>query len=287
MARSARLQKLYRETVEPKLRTDLGLENVMQVPRITKITVNMGVGEGRGRQEGHGRRDRRPREDHRPEAAGHQVERKAVATFKIREGLPVGCKVTLRGARMYEFLDRLINVAMPRIRDFRGVYAALVRRPRQLQLRREGTDHLPGDRSTTRSTRSAAWTSRSRRRRGDDTKVARCSKRSTFRSGSQGPVMAKTSMVEREKRRAKVVKKYAVRRAKLKEADPRPEGVAGRAASRGSCRRCRATRPRRARNRCAITGRSRGMYRKFGLGRVKLREATMRGDVPGLRKASW
>jgi large subunit ribosomal protein L5 len=83
-----RLQQYYRETVVPKLKADLKLDNPMQIPKITKITVNMGVGE-------------------------------AVAD-KIREGLAIGCKVTLRGARMYEFLDRLISIAMPRIRDFRG-----------------------------------------------------------------------------------------------------------------------------------------------------------------------
>jgi large subunit ribosomal protein L5 len=120
MTSTARLQKHYREVLKPKLRTDLGLKSDMQVPRITKITVNMGVGEAvadkkvmdaatadLGRITG--------------QKPAVRKSKKAIATFKIREGLPVGCMVTLRGARMYEFLDRLINVAMPRIRDFRGV----------------------------------------------------------------------------------------------------------------------------------------------------------------------
>ena len=99
---------------------ELQLSNVMEVPRITKITVNMGVGEAVA--------DRKVIDA----AAGDMAKitgqkpqickaRKAIATFKVREGLPIGCKVTLRGARMYEFLDRLISVAMPRIRDFRGI----------------------------------------------------------------------------------------------------------------------------------------------------------------------
>jgi small subunit ribosomal protein S14 len=92
--------------------------------------------------------------------------------------------------------------------------------------------------------------------------------------------MAKTSMIEREKRRAKVVKKYAAKRAKIKEQIRDPKAS-------HEDRMARDSSPSRARSRCAITGRSRGNYRKFGLGRVKLREATMRGDVPGLRKASW
>jgi large subunit ribosomal protein L5 len=116
----ARLQKIYRDTIVPKLRADLGLRNVMEVPRILKITVNMGVGEAVA--------DRKVVDA----AMGDMTKitgqkpalckaKKAVAAFKVREGLPIGCKVTLRGARMYEFLDRLISIAMPRIRDFRGV----------------------------------------------------------------------------------------------------------------------------------------------------------------------
>ncbi|MEX2149827.1 MAG: 50S ribosomal protein L5 [Steroidobacteraceae bacterium] len=120
MTSTARLQKHYREVLKSKLRTDLGLKSDMQVPRITKITVNMGVGEAVA--------DKKVMDAATAELAritgqkpAVRKSRKAIATFKIREGLPVGCMVTLRGARMYEFLDRLINVAMPRIRDFRGV----------------------------------------------------------------------------------------------------------------------------------------------------------------------
>jgi small subunit ribosomal protein S14 len=101
--------------------------------------------------------------------------------------------------------------------------------------------------------------------------------------------MAKTSMIEREKRRTKLVKRYATKRAQLKETIRSPKSTD---AEREEASRKLQTLPRdasasRLRNRCAITGRSRGVYRKFGLGRTKLREATMRGDVPGLRKASW
>ena len=101
--------------------------------------------------------------------------------------------------------------------------------------------------------------------------------------------MAKTSMIMREKRRAKLVAQHAAKRAKLKETIRNPKSTD---AEREEAQRKLQTLPRdgspsRQRNRCAITGRSRGVYRKFGLGRQKLREATMRGDVPGLRKASW
>jgi small subunit ribosomal protein S14 len=101
--------------------------------------------------------------------------------------------------------------------------------------------------------------------------------------------MAKTSMIEREKRRAKTVKKYAAKRARIKEqiSDPKASREERMAAIEALQKLPRDSSPARARSRCAITGRSRGNYSKFGLGRVKLREATMRGDVPGLRKASW
>ena len=120
MAYEARLQKQYRETVLPKLKQQLELDNDMQVPRITKITVNMGVGEAVADKKimDHATEDLAKITGQKPAVRN---SRKSVATFKLREGLPVGCKVTLRGARMYDFLDRLINIAMPRIRDFRGV----------------------------------------------------------------------------------------------------------------------------------------------------------------------
>ena len=118
----ARLIQVYREKIVPQLRTSLALSNPMQVPKISKITVNMGVGEAVA--------DRKLIDAavaDLTKITGQKPiickSKKAIASFKLREGLAIGCKVTLRGARMYEFLDRLISVAMPRIRDFRGVSA--------------------------------------------------------------------------------------------------------------------------------------------------------------------
>ncbi len=117
-----RLEQYYREKVIPRLREDLKIANVMQVPRITKITINMGVGEAVA--------DKKVMDAavaDLTKITGQKPlvtkSRKAIASFKIRQGLPIGAKVTLRGKRMYEFLDRLISIAMPRIRDFRGVSA--------------------------------------------------------------------------------------------------------------------------------------------------------------------
>ena len=116
----ARLQEVYRKKVVKQLTDQFGYKSVMEVPRITKITVNMGVGEAVGDKKviEHAVSDLEKLSGQKPVVT---KARKSVATFKVREGWPIGCKVTLRRERMYEFLDRLISVAIPRIRDFRGV----------------------------------------------------------------------------------------------------------------------------------------------------------------------
>ena len=116
----ARLKQFYREKVVPDMMAKFGYKSVMQVPRIEKITLNMGVSEAVG--------DKKILENAMGDMsriAGQKPvstkARKAIAGFKIREGYPIGCMVTLRGERMFEFLDRLVTVALPRVRDFRGV----------------------------------------------------------------------------------------------------------------------------------------------------------------------
>ena len=116
----SRLQTYYKENVVPELTKQFNYANIMQVPKITKITLNMGVGEAVG--------DKKVMEravGDMTAIAGQKpvvrLARKSVASFKIRDGWPVGCMVTLRRERMYEFLDRLVNIAIPRIRDFRGL----------------------------------------------------------------------------------------------------------------------------------------------------------------------
>jgi large subunit ribosomal protein L5 len=116
----ARLRDFYQKTVVPKLKQDLGFKNVMQIPKITKITVNMGVGEAVA--------DRKVMDaavadltkitGQKPKLC---MSKKSIASFKVRENLAIGTKVTLRGERMWEFFDRLVTIAIPRIRDFRGI----------------------------------------------------------------------------------------------------------------------------------------------------------------------
>ena len=116
----ARLQKLYREKIAPELMAKFGYKSPMEVPRITKITLNMGVGEAVA--------DKKVMDNAVNDLAKFAGQkpvvtkaRKAIAGFKIREGQPIGCMVTLRGVRMYEFLDRFVTIALPRVRDFRGI----------------------------------------------------------------------------------------------------------------------------------------------------------------------
>ena len=115
-----RLETFYKEQVVPKLTEKFGYQNVMQVPRITKITLNMGVGEAAGNKKilENAVADMAKISGQKPITTKARV---SVASFKIRDGWPIGAKVTLRRAKMYEFLDRLINVSLPRVRDFRGV----------------------------------------------------------------------------------------------------------------------------------------------------------------------
>lgn len=116
----ARMQGFYKETVVPELQKKFDYKSVMEIPRITKITLNMGVGEAVGDKKilEHAVGDMTKIAGQKPVVT---KARKAIAGFKIREGYPIGCMVTLRGRQMYEFLDRLVTVALPRVRDFRGI----------------------------------------------------------------------------------------------------------------------------------------------------------------------
>ena len=115
-----RLKEQYQNEIRPQLKDELGLSSIMQVPRIEKITLNMGVGEAKtdAKQLDAAMDELTIIAGQRPQV---RKARKSVAQFKIREGMPIGAKVTLRGTRMYDFLDRLVSIALPRIRDFRGL----------------------------------------------------------------------------------------------------------------------------------------------------------------------
>ncbi len=117
---NTRLQQIYKDVVVPKMVEKFGYKNIMEVPRLTKITLNMGVGEAVGNKKilENAVADMAKISGQKPITTNARV---SVASFKIRDGWPIGCKVTLRRAKMFEFLDRFINVTLPRVRDFRGL----------------------------------------------------------------------------------------------------------------------------------------------------------------------
>jgi len=116
----ARLQQIYREKIVPELMKQFGYKSIMEVPRLTKITLNMGVSEAVSDKKvmDHAVGDLTKIAGQKPVVT---MSKKPIAGFKIRENMPIGCMVTLRGVRMYEFLDRFVTVALPRVRDFRGI----------------------------------------------------------------------------------------------------------------------------------------------------------------------
>ena len=138
----SRLQQQFKNEIEPALRKALNLGSAMQTPRLSKITLNMGLGEAVANKN-----VLKTAAEDLQRISGQKAvitkAKKSEAAFKIRQGWPVGAKVTLRRGRMYEFLDRLINVAIPRIRDFRGAVRQVVRRARQLFVRAERADRVP------------------------------------------------------------------------------------------------------------------------------------------------
>ena len=149
-----RLKAKYDSEIAKAMTEKFGYKNPLEVPRIEKITLNMGVGEA-----SQDKKKVQTAADEMQLIAGQKPvitkAKKSIAQFKLREGMPIGCKVTLRRERMYEFLDRLVTIAMPRIRDFRGLNPQVVRRPRQLRDGLEGADHLSGDQL--RQDREGAW----------------------------------------------------------------------------------------------------------------------------------
>ena len=262
----------------PDLMQKFGYKTMMQVPRIRKITLNMGVGETTTDKKMLDNAVADMTEDRRPEAGGHQGAQ-SIANFKLRAGFPVGCMVTLRGARMYEFLDRLVNIAMPRIRDFRGVsnrafdgrgnYSLGFKeqiifpeieydkidalRGHEHRNHHHGEDRRRGARAARRvplpvqALKDHAWPSSHSR---SATRSAARRSRSSRRSAPRCSRCCTTPRASDEAKEAA--------RAKLQKL-PRDAS------------------PVRLRNRCALTGRPRGVYRKFGLGRNKLRDLALQG----------
>ena len=245
-----RLKEQYENEIRPRLKEELGLDSIMQAPRIEKITLNMGVGEAKTESK---LLDSAIEE--LTTIAGQRAQirraRKSIAQFKLREGMAVGARVTLRGARMYEFLDRLVSIALPRIRDFRGL------NPRSLDGRgnfslgiREQLIFPEINYDDIQQVRGLDVTITTSAANDEQALALLRALGLPFAwTAKEGSVMAKTSLVVKQRR----PQKYKVR----------------------NYTRC---------NRC---GRPRAVFRKFGLCRICLRELAHQGAIPGMTKSSW
>ena len=239
-----RLKQRYDEEIRAALKEELALDSVMQVPRVSKITLNMGVGDAKT--------DAKALDaaiEELTTIAGQRAQvrkaRKSIASFKLREGMSVGARVTLRGARMYEFLDRLVSIALPRIRDFRGLEPRLVRRPRELLARHQGADHLPRDRLRLR-----AGDPGPRHRDHDDG--------GERRAGPRAPAGARAAVRHRKKGRVGMAKTSL----RVKQKRQPKHGV-------------------RAYTRCNRCGRPRAVFRRYRLCRICLRDSPTRARSQG------
>ena len=179
-----RLRSHYEDVVRQKMIEEFGYKNPLEVPTIEKIVLNMGVGEAVNdtKKVTLAAADLALIAGQRPVITR---ARNAISTFKVRENMPIGAKVTLRKVRMYEFLDRLVTIALPRIRDFRGLNPKSFDGRGQLRDGHQGTHRVSRRSTTTRSTRSWAWTSSSAPRPRPTTRRAHFCGRSTSRSGSE------------------------------------------------------------------------------------------------------
>ena len=143
----ARLKEKYKNEIVPQMSEDFGYKNRHARAEDRESCLNVGAGDAKDDAKLMEKLVGRSGADHRAEAGRHRCRRKSIANFHLRENMPVGCQVTLRRERMYEFLDRMISVALPRVRDFGGISARRVRRTRQLHAGDHRADHLPGDRT--------------------------------------------------------------------------------------------------------------------------------------------
>lgn len=284
-----RLRKIYFDEIRLKLQKELGFKNIMQVPRLQKIVLNMGIGEA-----ALDRKHVEPVLNELSLITGQKAlpcrSRRAIAGFKLREGSIIGAKVTIRSGRMYEFLDRLINIAMPRIRDFRGVKTKSFDGrgnfsfglKEQIVFPEINYDKVDKIRGMDITICTSAGNNK-------DAQALLAAFRIPFQTWFTENNMAKQSLIQREIRRKRLANKFADRRKTLKLV------IMNRSLSieqRFSAQLKLSELPRngaviRQRNRCVITGRPRGIYRKFQLSRIAFRELASSGMLPGVTKSSW
>ena len=285
----ARLQEHYAKTVREALTKEFSYKNPFEVPKLDKIVINMGVGEAvNDRKAVDGAvADLTAITGQKPVVT---KSRKSIATFKLREGMAIGAKVTLRRDRMYEFVDRLINIALPRVRDFRGLNGKSFDGRGNFAMGLKEQIVFPEiDYDKVDQVRGMDIIICTTAKTDAEAKALLRGFRLPVRELRPENQMAKTSSVEKNNRRAKMAKQYAGKRAKLKAmaVDDKlsPEDRFG--ARLKLAELPRNSSPTRIRNRCELTGRPRAVYRKFKLSRLALRELASSGALPGVVKSSW
>jgi len=262
-----RLLNVYRDEIRAKMKEEFGYKNDMMIPRLDKVVLNIGCGAAAVRDSKKAKSAQADLTAIAGQKAMTTIAKKSIAGFRVREEMPMGAKVTLRGARMYEFMDRLITIAMPRIRDFRGISAKSFdgRGNYAMGLK----EHLVFPEIDFDKI-DENW--------GMDIVIA-----------TTAQTDAEKSMIAREKKREALVKKYAAKRAELKaivsdESKPMEERFR---ASLKLAKLPRNSSAVRLHNRCQLTGRPHAYYRKLKISRIALRDLGSAGQIPGMVKSSW
>ena len=284
----ARFEDLYNSKIKQLMQEKFGYNNPMQIPKIEKIVLNMGVCEAAREQKkiNSALTDLTAISGQKPVAT---IAKNSIAGFKIRDGMKIGAKVTLRNKRMYEFLDRLITIALPRVRDFRGVS------PKSFDGRgnysmglKEQIVFIEIDYDKIDDIRGMDVNIVTTAQNDDEARALLGFFGMPFTKYNR-KTMAKKSSIEKNLNRAKKVEKNAQKRQALKAVIMNRE-----TAPEERFKACvkLAKLPRngakiRLRNRCELTGRPRGYYRKLGLSRIALRELASQGMIPGMIKSSW
>ncbi len=272
-----RFKSDYNKRIKAELKEALKLDNINEAPKLSKIVINVGL----GKQQSDKRAFEVAKNTIRKITGQQPVEtaaRMSIASFKLREGSKIGVMVTLRGDRMYEFLDRLITIVLPRLRDFRGVSAGSFDKSGNYsigfkeqsvfpELTYEETTLLHGLQVNIVIDNKEA----------SHAKALLTAFGMPFEKNKENKLMPKKSSMARDLKRQKMIMAYAQKRAELKAAGD----------LEGLHKLPRNSSPTRWKNRCSETGRPRAYMRTFGLSRNSFREHASKGEIPGITKASW
>ena len=284
-----RLKELYFKEIQPSLKTELGFKNLNMGPKIEKVVLNMGLG-----LDGNDSKILKSCEEDLAKITGQKPVitkfKKSISNFKTRKGSNAGVKVTLRSHKMYEFVDRLVNIALPRIKDFRGLSVKGIDNSNNFSFGIKEHIIFP-----------EVNFDKVDKIRGLDITIVTSSKnkKGTFEllkefnfplnEKKNWGFMAKTSAIQKNLKRIKLVKKYAKKRAALKKIiNNKKLELSERFDAQLKLNKLPKNSAKiRIRNRCEVSGRPHGVYRKLKISRIALRDMASSGKIPGITKSSW